>query len=217
MVGILYLNWYIKNGNFDKSSSEWWYLSALLIAMLGLLIRTMVVGYSADNTSGRNTHGQVADSLNTKGLYSIVRHPLYLGNYLMWVSFAFITQSWMFIISFSLAFWLYYERIMMAEEEFLRGKFGEHFINWSKNRPAFLPRISGYQHPQVRFDIKKVLRQEKNGVLALGILFFFFKSLENYIILDFIDIHHWTFYFFVVSTLFYLFFKWAKRKPWMQT
>ena len=33
------------------------------------------------NTSGRNTHDQVADSLNTSGIYSIVRHPLYVGNF----------------------------------------------------------------------------------------------------------------------------------------
>lgn len=49
--------------------------------LLGLIIRICTVGFTPANTSGRNTaEGQVADTVNTTGIYSIVRHPLYLGN-----------------------------------------------------------------------------------------------------------------------------------------
>lgn len=55
----------------------------LMVSLLGLGIRIYTVGYTPKNTSGRNTaEGQVADTLNTTGIYSIVRHPLYLGNFL---------------------------------------------------------------------------------------------------------------------------------------
>ncbi len=53
----------------------------LLISLIGLAIRIYAVGHTPENTSGRNTVEQVADSLNTSGIYSIVRHPLYLGNF----------------------------------------------------------------------------------------------------------------------------------------
>lgn len=57
------------------------YLS-LGVSIIGLLIRIYTVGHSPANTSGRNTAaGQVADTLNQQGIYSIVRHPLYLGNF----------------------------------------------------------------------------------------------------------------------------------------
>ena len=47
-----------------------------------------VAGHVPAGTSGRNTRGQIALELNTTGLYSIVRHPLYVGNFLMWLGLA---------------------------------------------------------------------------------------------------------------------------------
>src|SRR6476469_4674220 len=49
----------------------------LLITFFGFALRIYTIGYSQDNTSGRNTKSQVADEINTTGIYSTVRHPLY--------------------------------------------------------------------------------------------------------------------------------------------
>ena len=68
--------------------------------------------------------GRWPSTLNTSGLYSVVRHPLYLGNYLMWLGVALFSRTWWAPVIVSLVFWLYYERIMFAEEEFLRRQFG---------------------------------------------------------------------------------------------
>jgi len=58
---------------------------AIALSMFGFIIRAIAIGTTPKGTSGRNTkEGQVAESLNTKGIYSMVRHPLYLGNYFMW-------------------------------------------------------------------------------------------------------------------------------------
>src|SRR5919206_4624496 len=62
-----------------------WELLCLLISLSGLGIRVLVVGHTPAGTSGRNTRdGQVASQLNTTGMYSVVRHPLYAGNFLTW-------------------------------------------------------------------------------------------------------------------------------------
>ena len=66
---------------------------------------------------------QVADSLNTTGIYSTVRHPLYLGNFFMWLAIVVLTADLYFVIVFCLCYFIF-ERVMLAEEDFLANKFG---------------------------------------------------------------------------------------------
>ena len=148
-------------------------LGCLAVALLGELIRIKAVGHSADNTSGRNTtEGQLADSINSTGLYSTLRHPLYLGNYLMWLGLAGLTEHLWFMLAFTAFYWLYYERIMFAEEEFLIGKFGDAYEAWSKRTPAFIPKFSQWIKPKLPFSWRKVIRQEKASILNLFLVFF---------------------------------------------
>jgi protein-S-isoprenylcysteine O-methyltransferase Ste14 len=143
----------------------------VLVGLIGLLIRIVTVGHTPANTSGRNTtEGQVADTVNRTGIYATVRHPLYLGNYLMWLSIAMVTKDIWFVIAFTLAYWLYYERIMYAEESFLTGKFGSIYTDWASITPAFIPDITKWTKPSIPFSIKKVLKKEKNGLFALFLL-----------------------------------------------
>src|SRR6187431_3684361 len=53
------------------------------VSFLGLACRCLTIGFAPWGTSGRNTKEQIADQLNTTGMYSFVRHPLYLGNFLI--------------------------------------------------------------------------------------------------------------------------------------
>ena len=144
-----------------------WEAGCLLLALIGLGLRIGTVGFVPRDTSGRNTGGQLAGSLNTSGFYSVVRHPLYLGNYLMWLGVALFVRSWWAPVIVSLVFWLYYERIMFAEEEFLRRKFGPLYTAWAATTPAFLPRLTLWRRPGVRFCFLTVLRREHSSLLAL--------------------------------------------------
>jgi protein-S-isoprenylcysteine O-methyltransferase Ste14 len=158
---------------FVKSTPylRYYEIFCLLISLFGLAIRIFTVGYTPKNTSGRNVTDQVADTLNTSGIYSIVRHPLYLGNFFMWVGPALLTGQFWFILSFCFFYWIYYERIMFAEEQYLRGKFGDTYLNWAANVPAFIPNFKNYVKPNKSFSIKKVLNKEKNGLAAVFIIF----------------------------------------------
>ncbi|MCT3745480.1 DUF1295 domain-containing protein [Elizabethkingia anophelis] len=134
------------------------------------------------NTSGRNTHeGQVADTLNQTGIYSTVRHPLYLGNFLMWLGPALLTGNMWFVMAFILFYWIYYERIMFAEEQFLERKFGEVYTKWAASVPAFIPDFSKFRRPEVSFSIKKVLKKEKNGLFALFLIFGVFDFIGEWL------------------------------------
>lgn len=157
-------------------------ISCLAISLVGLGIRIYTVGYTPKNTSGRNTaDGQVADTLNTTGIYSIVRHPLYLGNFLMWLGPALITGNFWFVIAFALFYWVYYERIMYAEEQFLRNKFGKTYTDWAANTPAFIPNIKNFVKNDLPFSWKKVVKKEKNGLFALFLVFAVFDVLGELI------------------------------------
>lgn len=165
--------------------------SCLAIGLFGLLIRIFTVGYSAKRTSGRNTQQQVAGEVNKTGLYSVVRHPLYVGNFFMWLGVALLTADHWFIIAFIFMYWIYYERIMFAEEEYLRAKFGQEYTAWAERTPAFIPNVRLWKKPVYSFNMKKVLRKEKNGILALLIIFFFFQYLGSTILYDTFMIREW--------------------------
>ena len=150
---------------------------AMAVGLLGLAVRVYTVGFSPRNTSGRNTKvGQVADTLNQTGIYSVVRHPLYVGNFLMWLGPALVTANGWFILAFCFLYWVYYERIMFAEEQFLRKKFGEVYLQWSYRVPAFLPNFSNFVPSNFPFSWKKVLKKEKNGLAALFLIFCLFDA-----------------------------------------
>jgi len=199
---------------FGEKNQAWMEDPAIIVSLLGLAIRVHAVAYSGKNTSGRNTgQGQVAEMLNTKGLYSISRNPLYVGNYFMWLGIAMLTCNLWFVGIFTLVFWIYYERIVFAEEEFLRAKFGESYLKWTADTPIFIPFKLRWQKSDSPFLWRKVLKQEKNGFLALFIVFFLFELLGSRI-----EHGQWTFeltwlpVMVLVSALAYLLIKLLKRR-----
>jgi len=154
----------------------------ILISFLGLLVRCFTIGYVPAGTSGRNTRAQVAETLNTSGIYSIVRHPLYLGNFLTFFGVILFTQSIWLIILGSMLFILYYERIMLCEEKFLETKFKGEFLDWAEKTPAFIPDFRGWEKPELPFSLKNVLKREYSGLFGIIIIFTFMKFLRNFFV-----------------------------------
>ena len=153
---------------------------SISISVLGFLVRFYTIGTTPKGTSGRNTKEQVADVLNSSGMYSMVRHPLYLGNYLIWLGISLASFNIDFAIIMSLLFWIYYERIMFAEERFLERKFGADYLNWASKLPAFLPSILNFKKSDTKFSIITVLRREYASVLAAVVGFTFIEVLRTY-------------------------------------
>ena len=192
-----------------------WLVVCLLVSLAGQIIRAVTVGYTPANTSGRNAAEQVADEINTSGIYSSVRHPLYVGNFFMWLGLAMLTANLWFIFSFVFLYWVYYERIMYAEEMFLVGKFGEAYENWAEKTPAFIPSFKNYRKPALSFSWKKVLKKEKNGITGIFVIFFIFNLIAQWIDAGWgkfsLEKDFW-FYAAIFFVVFYLIFKYLKRK-----
>jgi len=154
----------------------------LLISFFGLGIRIFTIGYTPKGTSGRNTKNQVADSLNTTGIYSLVRNPLYLGNFFIYLGIVLFAHLWWLTLIFILVFWLYYERIIFAEEEYLIKKFGNIYNKWANNTPAFFPRFTGYKKPNLSFSIKNALKREYNGFFAIIVVLFLLEVIGDFVV-----------------------------------
>jgi len=188
--------------NFSVSTQDILTWVAIGLSILGFVIRAISIGTTPKGTSGRNTkEGQVAESLNTTGIYSTVRHPLYLGNYFMWIGIVLFTFNIQFVIIITLAFWLYYERIMFAEERFLERKFGDAYMDWANRTPAFIPCLKKFKKNIVPFSLVSVLRREYSGVLATVVGFVFIDDLRRYFSDDTFEIYTPWHYAFVAALI----------------
>jgi protein-S-isoprenylcysteine O-methyltransferase Ste14 len=158
-----------------------WSLGCLLVSMLGMAFRVWAIGHAPKGTSGRNTkQGQIAEKLNTSGVYSLVRHPLYLGNFLMWIGVILYTGHTLLLVVAVAFFWIYYERIMFAEEAFIKRKFGTDFTSWAAITPAFIPRLYGYITPELTFSVRNVLKREYTGFTLTMISFSLINFMKHW-------------------------------------
>ncbi len=165
LVGFKYLG-------HSHEINEWWQTFCMLISFSGLAVRVIIVGRAPLGTSGRNTREQVANSLTTTGIYSVARHPLYLGNFLIMLGFVMVWHVWWLALLMTCIYALYYERIMLTEEAFLRERFGKKFEEWAAETPTFIPRFSGWKASPVPFCWRTVLQREYNAFFLIVAVFF---------------------------------------------
>jgi protein-S-isoprenylcysteine O-methyltransferase Ste14 len=187
------------------------------VSLFGEVIRILTVGFTPKNTSGRNTiNGQVADELNVTGIYSLLRHPLYLGNFFMWLGPVLFLRSIGDVIVFILLYWLYYERIMFAEEQFLRRKFGDIYDNWSEKVSSFIPYSFNFIRPRLPFSMKNVLKREYNSFVNIFVIFTILDLCRNYFLSERIYLTRLWLLLFVASGVIWLVIRTIeKRTHWL--
>lgn len=175
-------------GAAERALSPTWGACCLAVAVLGLVIRVAAVGVAPEGTSGRNTHGQVATSLNTTGLYSVVRHPLYVGNTLLWLGPALLPGSWLLAALVVALVVLFYERIVAAEEAFLRTRFPGVYDAWAARTPAVwaLAVVDGkgprrrWRRSALPFSWRAALRREYSGLFGMTAAFVAVELVASY-------------------------------------
>ncbi len=185
---------------------------SIVISCLGEIFRSYTVATTPKGTSGRNRDNQYAAKLNTDGVYSIVRHPLYFANYLMWLGIMIFTGNIYLIIICSLLFFLYYERIMFAEECYLKEKFGEEFINWSLKTPAFFPNFAKHKKSSTPFSFKSIIRREYSSIMALCLSFAFVDVLRILIIEKKLCLNRVSIYIAIASVILSIILKIIRHK-----
>lgn len=141
-------------------------LLVIFFIFSGHIVRALAIGFRGIHTSGQNRHEQVAEVLNTTGLYSLVRHPLYAGNFLIWIGvFIWLGDLW-FLFFGSMFFFTLYIPIMRLENNYLNQKFGTKYTEWAKETPLFVPKIQRIKRPENRFSTLLVWKNEYPGIVS---------------------------------------------------
>jgi protein-S-isoprenylcysteine O-methyltransferase Ste14 len=118
-----------------KSVHELWvFILGLVIVSAGLGIRYWAVSYIG--TISR-TRAERYGPLMSDGPFALVRNPLYVGNFLIWIGFAISSGlMWMLPIAWAL-FALQYSAIVRFEEAALTRHFGESYETYLREVPRW--------------------------------------------------------------------------------
>jgi len=77
--------------------------------------------------------------LATTGAYSLVRHPLYLGNFVILIGFAVAAGNWIVLAVVAFFFIFYYPAAIRYEDHKLEEIFGDAWRSWSAGTPGMFP------------------------------------------------------------------------------
>jgi protein-S-isoprenylcysteine O-methyltransferase Ste14 len=122
--------------------------STLLIRFIPALLRASLsaislgMGVFLALKSHREVFGKTRNQpkLLDSGIYSQVRHPMYLGTLLFCLGFFFAIPSLLSLAVLGL-FFILYDRMATYEEKDLISKLGEEYVTYQKRVPKWLPLI----------------------------------------------------------------------------
>jgi hypothetical protein len=142
-------------------------LLGVFVAFAGQALRFYTLGQVPEGTSGQG-NALEAVTLNTRGPYSHVRNPLYVGNLGITLGLLLIAHDfWAYALGLGFFFGEYFF-IIRAEEGFLRSRFGTTFDEFCQKVPRWVPRLSPAYEGKLRsgFDVRRALKKEHNPFAA---------------------------------------------------
>lgn len=135
----------------------------LIVTVSGQLIRgaTIALAYIVRGGKDKKVY---ANTLVTNGIFAHCRNPLYVGNILMLVGVGVLVNSLLYMLVFIPLFLFIYQAIVLAEERFLRNKFGSEFEAYTKRVHRWLinPAGLGKTISGMHFSWKRWLMREYN-------------------------------------------------------
>lgn len=170
------------------SSSQVKVIIAIVVVALGLIVRASVVGFAYIKRGGLQKK-VYADNLVTDGIFGVVRNPLYVGNVLIYIGLFIMHGHPVTMAVGIIAFLFAFQCIVLAEEAFLRGKFGPGFDDYCTDVPRWLPKLDklGGSIEGMRFNVQRTVFYEytavANGVMLLTATWAYdrwFKSPETH-------------------------------------
>lgn len=148
---------------FGENYYLWPVILGLLITISGQLIRGATIGLAYIVRGGKDKK-VYADNLVTEGIFNHCRNPLYVGNVLMLLGVGILSNSVIYVGLVMPVFLFIYQAIVLAEENFLRNKFGEQFDQYCSRVNRWLISFKGLAatFKSMRFNVNRWLLKEYN-------------------------------------------------------
>ena len=127
---------------FGEHYYIWPVCIGLIITILGQLVRGLTIGLAYIVRGGKEGK-PYAEGLVTEGIFNHCRNPLYVGNILMLLGVGILANSLVYVAIVIPVFLFVYQAIVLAEENFLRGKFGAGFDAYCKKVNRWFPNLEG--------------------------------------------------------------------------
>jgi protein-S-isoprenylcysteine O-methyltransferase Ste14 len=129
-----------------KTFGEFYYLWPVIIGLLvtcsGQAIRGATIGLAYIVRGGKEGK-PYAEGLVTEGIFNHCRNPLYVGNILMLLGVGILANSLLYVAVMMPVFLFIYQAIVLAEENFLRNKFGPGYDEYCKKVNRWIPNLKG--------------------------------------------------------------------------
>jgi len=106
--------------------------------------------------------------LASTGAYSLVRHPLYLGNFLILAGFTIACGNWYVVAVVAVFFLFYYPAAIRYEDHKLEGIFGDEWRSWSRDIGGMFPTsLKWKSNPDAEWNMRQSML--RNGELVYTI------------------------------------------------
>lgn len=108
--------------------------------MLAATIRLGCAGRVLPDSCGRGRSFR-AERLVTDGWYAVCRNPLYIANAMLWSAGCLFARASWAVLPTALFVLAAYRLMLIAEEDFLRRRFGAAYREYCRRVPRFLPQV----------------------------------------------------------------------------
>ncbi|TFH01532.1 MAG: isoprenylcysteine carboxylmethyltransferase family protein [Calditrichales bacterium] len=140
-----------------------------ILMVIGELIRIAGVSYAGGATRTRQIG---ANELVTAGPYAYLRHPLYVGNILLYSGASILAGGGLPYLLYLIIFFfsVQYAIIVRSEEAKLTELFGEQAVDYINSVPRFFPRFTPYsKRVKKKADVGNALLSEKSTMIAITV------------------------------------------------
>lgn len=152
------------NESFLGEKYYWWpIIIGLFITISGQAIRGLTIGLAYILRGGKDKK-VYAEKLVTEGIFDHCRNPLYVGNILMLLGVGILSNSLIYVCIIIPLFLFIYQAIVLAEENFLRNKFGDQFNAYCNRVNRWLIDFKGLGKTfySMQFNAKRWILKEYN-------------------------------------------------------
>ena len=105
-----------------------WFYAGLIIYLLGMLVEILAL---------LSFYTTPLEKPVSKGVYSVSRNPMYVGDFFINISISIACLSWVFLLVAVVAVILEHN-IAVAEERFLHEKYGDEYLEYRNKTPRWI-------------------------------------------------------------------------------